>query len=387
MWRRLADLARRRRAFWLSVPAIGNALILGAAFSFFVGIGLLVDVLSIGRLPLPIAFAVAGLSGAIAVFWVLTIIRSAKFLPPAVALYLLTFWLNSKYEAGGLSLDPAGFAALVARTRIDAAAAIVAVSLGYALFIVFIAGEGRRYMRAHTEVALAQEIHRRLVPPIATTLGSCAFFGASLPSSEVGGDLIDVIDVGGRWVAYLADVSGHGVASGTLMGMFKSAVRTRLAVDASLDALLTEVNRVIVGLRKPGMFVTCAFVSGSSQARGVLRFATAGHPAILHRRASSGTVSELSTAQLPIAMLDEAPPFRSADIDAGPGDVLALVSDGLMEVFDRRDQEYGIEALKRTLAAGATRPLRDLFDAMVADVRRHGKQLDDQSLLLVRVLR
>ena len=97
--------------------------------------------------------------------------------------------------------------------------------------------------------------------------------------------------------------------------------------------------------------------------------------------------AELSQPQVPIAMIDHSPPFQSAGVQVERGDVMALVSDGLMEVFDRRDHEYGIEALKRALAAGATRPLRDLFDAMVADVRGHGPQLDDQSLLLVRVLR
>jgi hypothetical protein len=43
--------------------------------------------------------------------------------------------------------------------------------------------------------------------------------------------------------------------------------------------------------------------------------------------------------------------------------------------------------LKHTLAAGATQPLKELFDVILADVRHHGSQLDDQSLLLVRVLR
>jgi len=51
------------------------------------------------------------------------------------------------------------------------------------------------------------------------------------------------------------------------------------------------------------------------------------------------------------------------------------------------DEEYGLERLKHTLAAGATQPLKELFDVILADVRRHGSQLDDQSLLLVRVLR
>jgi serine phosphatase RsbU (regulator of sigma subunit) len=387
MWRRLVDVARKRRSFWSSVPPRGHALILAAAFATFAGIGFLTDILSIGRNPLPIAFVIAGLSGAFAVFWALTIIRSAKFLPLAVALYLFMFWLNENYETRGLSFDPAGLAAVVVRVKIDAAAVIIAVSVGYALFIVFIAVEGRRYMRAHTEVALAQDIHRHLVPSIDRTVGRFECFGMSLPSSEVGGDLVDVVEAGERWVAYVADVSGHGVASGTLMGMFKSAVRTRLAADASLDVMLTDVNRVLTGLRKPGMFVTCAFLTGDEGRADRLRFAVAGHPPILHRRDGSGAVEELSMPQLPMALLDQEPAFVSATVHVDCGDVLALVSDGLMEVFDRHDEGYGLDRLKITLAAHAMRPLQDLFDAIVADVRRHGTQLDDQSLLLVRVLR
>jgi serine phosphatase RsbU (regulator of sigma subunit) len=386
MWRRLVDVARKRRAFWESVPPRGHALVLAAAFAVFAGIGFLTDILSIGRNPLPIVFLIAGLSGTVAVAWALTMIRSAKFLPLAVGLYLLMFWVAGHYESQGFSLDPAGFAALAVRGKIDATAVIVAVSAGYALFIVFIAVEGRRYMRAHTEVALAQEIHRHLVPSVDRTVGRFEFFGRSLPSSEVGGDLVDVVELGERCVAYVADVSGHGVASGALMGMFKSAVRTRLTPEASLDAVLDDVNRVLIALRRPGMFVTCAFLSTEDDRSSRLRFAVAGHPPILHWRHTSGAVEELTTPQPPIAMLEDEPSFRSADVCVERGDLLALVSDGLMEVFDRRDHEYGIAALKQALAAGATRPLHDLFDAMVADVRAHGPQLDDQSLLLVRVL-
>jgi serine phosphatase RsbU (regulator of sigma subunit) len=50
-----------------------------------------------------------------------------------------------------------------------------------------------------------------------------------VPSSEVGGDLIDVAGSEENWVAYLADVSGHGVAPGVVMGMVKSAARMLLS--------------------------------------------------------------------------------------------------------------------------------------------------------------
>jgi len=36
----------------------------------------------------------------------------------------------------------------------------------------------------------------------------------SSPSGDVGGDLIDLAGDADKWVAYVADVSGHGVAPG-----------------------------------------------------------------------------------------------------------------------------------------------------------------------------
>jgi serine phosphatase RsbU (regulator of sigma subunit) len=51
----------------------------------------------------------------------------------------------------------------------------------------------------------------------------------SLPSGEVGGDLIDVFQNNRGWIAYIADVSGHGVAPGVVMGMVKSAGRMQLS--------------------------------------------------------------------------------------------------------------------------------------------------------------
>jgi serine phosphatase RsbU (regulator of sigma subunit) len=134
---------------------------------------------------------------------------------------------------------------------------------------------------------------------------------------------VDVVEAGDRWVAYLADVSGHGVASGALMGMFKTAVRTRL--ESSPSSLSPVIRRSCISAPDAPAPTSCRLVSRQ------------------------------------------------------------FVSDGLMEVFDSGDHEFGLDRLKRTLIEVRDRPLNEVFDAVVADVRRHGRQLDDQSLLLIRV--
>ena len=105
----------------------------------------------------------------------------------------------------------------------------------------------------HAEITLASEIHQVLVPPIATKIGDFEFFGRSSPSGEVGGDLIDLAGTENHWVAYVADVSGHGVAPGVVMGMVKSAGRMLLSGGDDAGHLMTRLNEVLYPLKKPGL--------------------------------------------------------------------------------------------------------------------------------------
>ena len=154
------------------------------------------------------------------------------------------FWImGAKLHspAGTLYKDPA------ARTQMQVlgVGAILALVAGYVLFIVFFSVEGVRYFRAHTEIALAREIHQALVPPIHQTIPPFEIYGASVPSGEVGGDLVDLVPDSTGWTAYVADVSGHGVSPGVLMAMFKTAVRTRMLDGCPAGQLLEGANPVV----------------------------------------------------------------------------------------------------------------------------------------------
>ena len=124
---------------------------------------------------------------------------------------------------------------------------IVSVLLGYVLFILFFARQGARYFRAYNEIAMAAEIHQALVPTIHTVIAPFELYGISVPSGEVGGDLVDIAENGQSWTGYLADVSGHGVSAGLLMAMLKTAVRTR-AKDRSAGDLLADVHHALYPL-------------------------------------------------------------------------------------------------------------------------------------------
>ncbi|HEY3928063.1 MAG TPA: PP2C family protein-serine/threonine phosphatase [Candidatus Koribacter sp.] len=252
---------------------------------------------------------------------------------------------------------------------------------GYVLFIVLMVGEGKRYFRVNAEIQLAQEIHRKLVPKIEQSIGRFTMYGESLPSGEVGGDLVDVIQ-SGSWTAYVADVSGHGVTAGVLMAMFKTAVRTTALADGSPSSLLNEVHRALYPLKTPNLFVTAGVLHRADD--GQLTFALAGHPPILQYRKATGEVVEHAALDLPLGILPEQQ-FQYAEISAEAGDILVLLTDGMTEVFDAKKNEMGIAPVKAALRANAGLPLPQLFKAMRAVALGFGKQDDDQTMLLIRL--
>jgi serine phosphatase RsbU (regulator of sigma subunit) len=75
--------------------------------------------------------------------------------------------------------------------------------------------------------------------------------------------------------------------------------------------------------------------------------------------------------------------FSSSPVECRPGDLFALLTDGLIEVFDG-EQELGLDWAKGVLASNGNQPLSAIADRLLAGARAHGTQIDDQTLLLIR---
>jgi serine phosphatase RsbU (regulator of sigma subunit) len=266
------------------------------------------------------------------------------------------------------------------RVPLDAAGVLVTMITGYTLFLYFINNTAARYLRAQAEIGVARDIHRVLVPAVDRRIGDYEFLGRSDASGDVGGDLVDVVDDEGGWLAYVADVSGHGVGPGVVMGLCKSAMRMRARGAGGVGPLLGDVHAVLMPLKPSATFVTIACVRGGAEDDS-LECAVAGHLPIL--RVRDGKVEEVTEPQLALGMFDGTT-FGSQTIDAQPGDLFALLTDGIVEVFDGETRELGLDWAKQVLAADHDRPLTAIADRLFGGARAYGPQLDDQTLLLIR---
>jgi hypothetical protein len=362
-------------------------LVLTGIFFTFASSGFIIDSLQFdAQRPWQVAVYSAIFSGMVAVLFALIPMRSVWFLPIAIlfmlkgARFSVPLWIGP--SMGAPAAGAGGIAAIRHRAVLDGMATIVCVTLGYMSFIRFMRTEGIRQTRLRAEMDLAREIHASLVPAIDFATTTFEARGRSVPSSEVGGDLVDVFERGGHLSACVADVAGHGVPAGALMAMMRGALRLQLPAGGGLATLLADLNRLLVDLGRPDRFVTlaCLRFDGS----GGVEYALAGHLPIIRVRRGARVVERFENPSPPLGVQPGAT-FTSGRITTAPGDLFAIFTDGLSEARDRGRNEFGIEGIEGLLLEHAAKPLAEIEREVFAAAERHGRRVDDQTLLLVRV--
>jgi len=368
-------LAERR--FWSQVSGRSLAAFYLGVAATFSSLGFLLDMRLLGRHPTPeLAVDVLTAAGFSVVYAHLGA-RRPRWLALAVPVHVAVAVFSHRLFP---DLPPLTGEGLEERLSLDLFAATIGIAAGYCFFVYFIVTVGSRHFRARAEIALAQELHADLVPALDLLAGGWRVCGRSDPATEVGGDLVDALVVEGDVCALVADVTGHGVRAGTLMGMFKAAARMALRTEREVAALLASLNEVLLPLKSSSLFVTAACLK--LREGGLVEYGLAGHPPILLREARTGAVRRLSEGGIPVGLLGETP-FGSVSLRLEPGDALAVVTDGLIEAEDESGNELGLAGLEAALAApGPAAPDR-ILDALLEAARRHGRQADDQSVLVV----
>jgi serine phosphatase RsbU (regulator of sigma subunit) len=71
---------------------------------------------------------------------------------------------------------------------------------------------------------------------------------------------------------------------------------------------------------------------------------------------------------------------------AVPGDLIVVATDGILEVCDKSQEEFGTERLKAVISANAEALPGDLAQRILSAAAAFGKQPDDQTILIVRRL-
>jgi Stage II sporulation protein E (SpoIIE) len=365
-----------------TAPPRSTAVFLFSVFCIFAGVGIVGDIMNMGRQP-TLRFAIAVvISGVFAVGYTVSCISlGSKFWKaclPLFALQFVSYGMLANWIPEGPRLDHLNVAEtgrLEGRLVFNGVAVIVCICLGYSGLVYVSISEGRRHIRSkmekavlESEMAAAREVQRVMVPEDLPHIEGYAVESIYRPAAEVGGDFFQLIPLkSGRTLSVIGDVSGKGLSAAMIVSMIVGTLRAVSDYTEEPAEILDELNRRIFGRIHDG-FATCLIVR--LEDHGGLTLANAGHlPPYMNG------AEVMLPGSLPLG-LDEHVEYKQTKLEMAVNDVVVFLTDGVPEAQNEKRQLLGFSRVESMLRDGSTAKT-------VAEAAQQHGQNDDITVLRV----
>ena len=239
-----------------------------------------------------------------------------------------------------------------------------------------------------SELELSQVIQRALLPQQVPTIPRYDIAAFSRPAQIVTGDYFDFLQFeDGTYGFVIADVSGHGVSAGMLMGSLQTVFHTLTPeTDAPVD-VLNRINRLYIHNINFSTFVTIFYAKLSPMSR-MLSYANAGHNPPLLYRGSSKEIAWLKPTGPAVGLIDM-PHTRLESVSLMEGDTLLLYTDGIIEALNPDgDEQFGYDRLAEIVQQNDGLPANELVQKIrqaLNDFTQRNFLADDITLIACRV--
>jgi phosphoserine phosphatase RsbU/P len=213
------------------------------------------------------------------------------------------------------------------------------------LFLLLLALELADKVTMKRDLEIAREIQSWLVPSHPPTVPGADIAFATRPQNSVAGDYYDAFfpnaEAGpeGKLMLVIADVAGKSVPAALLMATLQASLRTIAGEGAPLAELVARLNRYACAHSLDGRRFTTAVLAEYDPQTRRLTYVNAGHNAPILRRANGG-LEKLDVGGLPLGIRSPGS-YETASVDLQPGDSLIFYTDGVVEAFNEKNEEFG----------------------------------------------
>lgn len=221
----------------------------------------------------------------------------------------------------GRTLD-ASLAAIDADEEIESDIAVQLVDVSDATRL-------REYERQ--EIERAVRIQRALTPAALPSFPGWEFAAYSDPAREVGGDFYDIRTVDGFATVCVGDVMGKGVGAGMLAAATRATLRSMGPAEEVEDVIERTAAVLAEDLARSESFITLGLVRVDLMS-GHTSVGDAGQGLQFVVRGRTGEVERYASMGLPLGIAGD--PLDALTTRLATDDVLVLVSDGVLELYD-----------------------------------------------------
>jgi phosphoserine phosphatase len=236
------------------------------------------------------------------------------------------------------------------------------------------------------EVAVAREIQQSTLPSEMPTVPGYDLHGRFLPTDHTGGDLYDLVALDDRIFLLLGDATGHGFGPALSATQLQAMLRVAFRLGANLDQAFCQVNNQMAEDLPDDRFIT-AFIGFLDPQTHEIEYHSAGQGPILHFSAERGQCHWYKPTTFPVGIMELDGSDRSTRLGLAPGDILALISDGVYEYTALDGSQFGEHRVGQLIAANQHLDMAQLGELLVREAVAFGgaaPQADDITLVLLR---
>jgi sigma-B regulation protein RsbU (phosphoserine phosphatase) len=241
-----------------------------------------------------------------------------------------------------------------------------------------------------SDLAQAHDIQVHLLPRETPQITGYQIACAWQPARSVSGDYFDVLVLSKEKLGLcIADVAGKGMAAALLMANLQASVKaftqnTSEAVNESPAELCAMLNTALSNNIAPGRFVTLFYGNLDSQSR-VFEYENAGHclPLLVH---ADGSIDFLPAYSGVLGLFSHWT-YSDREVQLASRDVLVLMTDGVLEASNNKEEEFGYQRLIASVLASRDQGVHAVRQRILSDVTAFCSDhfQDDASLIVVTV--
>jgi serine phosphatase RsbU (regulator of sigma subunit) len=241
--------------------------------------------------------------------------------------------------------------------------------------------------RMEHELKIAKDIQLSLLPQSVPTLENFEIAVIYEPINEVGGDYYDILKARkGEIPILIADVEGKGLSAALLAASSQ-------AIFHSLNELylfepckfISKANALICDITRGNRFITLFWMLVNGPQRTVT-YVNAGHvePLLI----SNHGVKRLNKGGLLTGFVETAQ-YEKETVSLEPGDIIVAFTDGVPEVENRADEEFGIDAIVEFIRENRHLAASELTSSLfktIKDFSQKRKYRDDFTLIMLKAI-
>ncbi|HSQ82415.1 MAG TPA: SpoIIE family protein phosphatase [Casimicrobiaceae bacterium] len=233
---------------------------------------------------------------------------------------------------------------------------------------------------------MAREVQMSTLPAAMPSVPSYDVGAAFRPAELTGGDTYDVALQGDRLLVMMGDATGHGIAPALSVTQMQAMLRMAFRLGADLDTAFLQVNNRLAETLPDDRFIT-AFIGLLDPGTHELRFHSGGQGPILHYQAATGTWASHRPTSFPMGAMPLSSLRPAVAIRMLPGDILAVVSDGIFEYQNPQGEQFGERRVREAVHAHRAKPTAELVTLLLQSVEAFAgaaPQEDDMTAVLLK---